>query len=428
MATAPAVAPAEPAARVWLTQLLGEGLVDSNGERLGRVDDVIVRLAEGGNPPVTGFLARIAGRQLFVPRDRIGDITPGCVQLTGETLNLAHFERRQGEVLLRRDVLDRRLISVETGKLVRAHDIELVLTEQGWRVAGVDTSPSGFLRRLLPRFLRPRPHETRAFVDWQNVEPFLGHVPTSRLLIPLRRLRTLHPAQIADIVEEASHDEGEEIISAVHADPELEADVFEELDTEHQVEFLRERTDTEAAAVLANMSPDDAADLIMELDQERRLPILALLPAARQTKIRALLGYNPDTAGGLMTPDFIAVSRDATVSEALAAVRRANVPEQVAASVFLTDAEHHLSGAVPLVELVQHGDGEKVVELIEPGKTMVHPDDDFPEVALLMADFNLTCAPVVDDDEHIIGVITVDDVLEAMLPEDWRRRADSEPD
>ena len=128
-----------------------------------------------------------------------------------------------------------------------------------------------------------------------------------RLRIPYRKLARLHPAQIADIVEAASHEEGEEIIEAVKADRELEADVFEELDTEHQVEFVRTRSDADAARLLARMAPDDAADLIMELDQERRLPVLGLLPASQQRKVRSLLSYNPETAGGLMSPDFLAL-------------------------------------------------------------------------------------------------------------------------
>lgn len=418
---------APPAARLWLTQLIRGRLVDRAGERLGRVDDVIVRLGDSGYPPVTGLVGHIAGRDLFVPRDRIGDMAPAVVHLTGETLNLLRFERRQGEVLLRRDVLDRRMISVKTGRLINAHDIELVHNGD-WRVAGVDASTVGVFRRLLPRGMRRHADDARSFVDWQHVEPFVGHVPTSRLLLPLRRLKTLHPAEIADIVEQASHEEGEEIISAVHADPELEAEVFEELDTEHQVEFLRERTDAEAAAVLASMEPDDAADLIMDLDQDRRLSVLSALPPAKQAKVRALLGYSADSAGGLMTPNFVAVPEDATVSQALAAVRAADVPEQVSAEVFITGAENRLTGAVPLLSLLQHGDGKKVADLIEPGRTSLHPGDDFPEVALRMADFNLTCAPVVDEDDHILGVITVDDVLEAMLPDSWRRRAEAEGD
>ena len=426
MATSPAP-DAAPTARLWLTELIGGRLVDRAGERLGRVDDLIARLAEGGRPPVTGLVARIAGRRLFVPRDRVGDVAPKCIQLTGETLNLARFERRQGEVLLREDVLGRRMISVETGRLITARDISLA-RDDAWYVAGVDTSPRGLLRRLMPWLAGRTSHDVRAFVDWLNVEPFVGHVPTSRLLLPLRRLRRLHPAQIADIVEQASHEEGEEIISAVHADPELEADVFEELDSEHQVEFLRERSNPEAAAVLASMSPDDAADLITELEQERRLPILSLLPSARQAKVRALLGYNADSAGGLMSPDFVSVPDTASVADAIRAVRTAKVPQQISADVFLTDSEQRFAGAVPLVALIQHSDGEPVTELVDRSRTHLHPEDDFPEVARLMTDFNLTCAPVVDASDHIIGVITVDDVLEAMLPESWRRRAEADAD
>jgi len=426
MELSPAGDTAQPAARLWLTQVVGSRIVDRAGERLGRINDVIVRLAEGGYPPVSGLVGRIAGRRLFVPLNRIGDLTAEGVQLTGEMLSLARFERRQGEVLLREDVLGRSVISVDSGRLVTANDIELARGGDAWRVVGVEPGRGSFLRRLLPRRLRSRPRETRGFVDWANVEPFVGHVPTSRLLLPLRRLRRLHPAQIADIVEHASHEEGEEIISAVHGDPELEADVFEELNTEHQVEFLKSRSDAEAAAVLAEMGTDDAADLITDLDQERRAPILALLPPAQQAKVRALLSYNADSAGGLMSPDFVSVPEEGTVSDALAAVRSADVSEQIAADIFLTDTEGRLAGAVPLLLLVQHTDGEHLSDLKQRGKTHVHPTDDFPEVARMMADFNLTCAPVVDDADHIIGVITVDDVLEAMLPDSWRRRAEAD--
>ncbi len=408
---------AVPAARLWLRDVLGSRLVDRAGEPLGRVDDVIVRLADSGYPPLTGLLGRIAGRLLFVPRDRVGEMKPGSVSLTGETLSLLRFERRQGEVLLREDVLSRRMISVESGRLINAHDIELAVVRGAWRVVGVDASSRGLLRRLLPAPMRRGAHDTRAFVDWMNVEPFVRHVPTSRLLMPLRRLRMLHPAQIADIVEHASHDEGEEIITAVHADPELEADVFEELNTEHQVEFLRQRSDTEAAAVLAGMAADDAADLITELDQDRRAPILALLPPAHQAKVRALLSYNADSAGGLMNPDYVSVQQSATVAEALDAVRTASASAQQSADVFVVDGDGKLVGAAPLVTLLRAQPDEHVVAHAQRGKVSVEVGDDFPEVARLMADYNLTVAPVVDAEDRVVGVISVDDVLEAMLPE-----------
>ena len=422
MATSDAGQPAATAGRLSLTGIVHSPLVDRAGGRLGRVDDVIARFAEGGYPPVTGLVGRIAGRRLFIPRDRIAEMRPGAVQLAGEDLNLAHFERRQGEVLLGDDVLGRRLISVEAGRLVVAHDIELKLGDTGWVVAGVDTRARGLRGRLTARR-----GDGQGFLDWASIEPFVGHVPTSRLLMPLRRLRRLHPAQIADLVEAASHDEGEEIISAVHGDPELEADVFEELNTEHQVEFLRDKSDAEAAAVLAEMGPDDAADLVTELDQPRRAPILSLLPPSQQAKVRALLSYGQSSAGGLMSTDFVSVAPDATAADALAAVRAADVLPQVSADVFLLD-DGRLAGSIPLVDLLRAEGATRVSELVEHSNASVNVDDDFPEVARRMADFNLTVVAVVEDDGRVIGVITVDDVLEAMLPNSWRRRAEADGD
>ena len=207
---------------------------------------------------------------------------------------------------------------MDTARLVRAREVDLVHEDDGtWRVAGIDPSIRPRLWRFLPRRYRGHDTEHQQFVPWRDIEPFVGHVPSSRLKMAARRLVRLHPAQIADLVEAASHEEGEEILEAVGQDKELEADVFEELDDEHQVEFLRERSDAEAAAVLARMASDDAADLLIELDQDRRLPILNLMPAATQRKVRALLGYNPSTAGGMMNPDFFSLPADATVAEAL---------------------------------------------------------------------------------------------------------------
>ena len=159
-------------------------------------------------------------------------------------------------------------------------------------------------------------------------------------------LARLHPAQIADLVEAASHDEGEEIIEAVGADRELEADVFEELNDDHQVEFIRERSDAQVAQVLARMAPDDAADLLGELKQERREPVLELLPSTQQRKIRTLLGYNPATAGGLMTPEFISLGGD--LRPRLRPLRRfaaAPIAAETLTTVYLNDGGGVLSGS-----------------------------------------------------------------------------------
>jgi CBS domain-containing protein len=410
---------------VHLSSLARSPLLDSAGERLGRVEEVIARLDQGeGLPPVIGLKARIGGREAFVPMEQVDQLGPSEVRTRTTKLDLAQFERRPGEVLLRGDILDRSLINVESARLVKAREVELVCQDGAWRVAGVDASLRPRLFRFLPRRFRGHDSEHTVFVPWDKMEPFVGHVPSSRLKLAHRRLARLHPAQIADLVEAASHEEGEEILEAVAQDKELEADVFEEMDDEHQVEFLRERADPEAAAVLARMASDDAADLLLEIDQERRLPILNLMPQAKQRKIRALLGHNPETAGGMMNPDFVSTGVSTTVADALVGVRASELPPQPASIVCVVGEDGALVGALSLADLVRSSPSEPIANLIDDSPIpTVATEADLPEVARLMTDYNLIAMPVLDGEGKPVGIIAVDDVLERLLPEEWRRRA-----
>ena len=408
---------------VHLSSVLRSPLLDRTGERLGRVEDLIVRLADRGYPPVTGVKAKIGGRELFVPVDRIAELAPGAVRLAGEKLSLGRFERRVGEVLLGGDVLGRKLVNVEADppRLVTAHELELACIEGWWRVVGVDHTTRAQLRRLLPRGLR-RLVGDRPFLDWTDMEPFVGHVPSARLRFSHRKLANLHPAEIADLVEAASHDEGEELIEAVGQDRELEADVFEELDEHHRLEFIRERPDAQVAAVIARMAADDAADLIVDIDQERRGRILALLPAVQRRQIEALLGYNPSTAGGLMSPDFILMEETDTVARAIERVRRSDLAPGTLSTVYIRDSEGRLSGSVHVVTLLRAEPEAGMQDVAEREPVSVGTDADLPEVARTMTDYNLVMLAVVDGDERMVGAITVDDVLEQTLPAGWRRR------
>jgi CBS domain-containing protein len=416
-----AAAPPNSPEVLHLSLILGGALRDADGTKLGRVDDLIVRLGGAGYPPLTGFLVTIAGRHSYVPAERVATVAPGAVTLTKAKLDLRPFARRADEVLLKHDVLDHQLINVEGARLVRANEVELARVDGWWRVVGVDTGARGGLRRLLPRSLAGR-IATGDFVDWATLEPFSGDVPAMRLRVLHPKLAKLHPAQIADLVEAASHDEGEEIIHALSGDEELEADVFEELDSRHQLEFVEQRSDEEVAALLARMAPDDAADLVAELAEERREAVIDHLAPVARRKVRALMGFDPAEAGGLMSPDFVAVYRQANVADALERVRRSSLPDEVLGTVWVMDAKHRFIGAVPLASLVRADPEVGVVDLDVRYVPHLRPDADFEEVARLMADYNLTAAPVVDADGRMIGVVTVDDVLEVLLPKGWRRR------
>lgn len=413
-----AVAPPAPAV-LHLSSVVGGALVDVRGLRLGRVEDLIVRLGGDSYPPVTGLLARVAGRAVFVPSETIERIAADRVALRESRLDLQPFERRPQEVLLKEDVLDHQLINVAGARLVRTNDIEIARVEGWYRVVGVDTGPRGFLRRLVPRRFG-RSIEAGAFLDWASVEPFTGHVPTVRLRVPHPKLARLHPAEVADLVEAASHREGEEILAAVRADGEREADVFEELDPQHQVEFVEEMSNEAVAALLARMESDDAADLIGGIDEERREDIVSLLPHVQQRRVRTLLGYDPTTAGGLMSPDFVCLYWQATREEALDRLGRSSGSAEALAWVYVMNQSHRLRGGIQVVDLLRAEPQSALSELVEPPRR-VYADAGLEEVARLMTDFDLTVVPVVDEDERMLGVITVDDVLEIVLPRGWRR-------
>jgi CBS domain-containing protein len=416
----PQPAPVPPI--VHLSLVIGGRLLDRAGDRLGTVDDVIVRL-EGEYPPVSGLLATVAGRPVFVPAEAVSEIAHGHVTLRRASLDLRPFERRSQEVLLKKDVLDRQLINVEGARLVRANEIELARLDGWYRVVGVDIGLRGIARRVVPRRLAGR-IRLGQFLDWASVEPFTGHVPTVRLRVPHPKLARLHPAQLADLVEAASHREGGEIIQAVGGDEELEADVFEELDSQHQREFLDERSDEQVARVLARMQPDDAADALGDLAEDRRERVAELLPVLQRRKVRALVGFDPATAGGLMSPEFVCVYDSATCAEALERVRTSRSSAETLAWVYVMARSKRLRAAIPLADLLRaDGDAEiGDVAVFAPPRT--GPDADVEELARLMTDYDLTVVPVTDDRDQLMGVVTVDDVLELVLPKGWRRRFD----
>jgi CBS domain-containing protein len=427
MSTTPAAARPESSSEriLHLSDLVGRPITDRKGESIGRLADVIVRLAGASPPTVTGLVAAVGGRDVFVPFEQASGFDGQMLRLSSAKLDLRRFERRDGEVLLRADVLGHRLIDVPTAHLIKAVDLELRGRDNDWVLAGVDTH-----RRShgLLRLLSPGAAGGHQFEDWANFEPLIGHASSALLRGPFGRIRRLKPAQIADLLEEASKAEESEILGQVHADPELEADVFEELDEDLARRLLGARTDAEIAQVLARMRADDAADAISELPQRRRQPVLDLLPAGQRAKVLTLMGFNPTSAGGLMGVDFLALDEGVKVADALAAVGSSDTlqPEALT-SVHAVDADGRLRGVAKLVTLVQADPATRLGDVCDDDPVRIGADTDVVDVAVLMSDYNLITIPVVDENRTMIGLITVDDVLETTLPDDWRRREAAEP-
>src|SRR5580700_3455994 len=346
MTTTPSAAPpprAGQARALHLSELLRRPITDRGGDSLGRLSDVIVRLRGSELPLVIGGVVSVGGREVFVPLEQVSSFDGEALRLSSAKLDLRHFERRPGEVMLRADVLGHRLIDVETAHLIKAADLELEQRDGEWVLTGVDTRRRrAGLSALLGRGAAEPEH---SFREWSAFEPLIGHTGSAMLRGPFARIRRLKPAQIADLLEEASKEEEREILGHVHADPELEADVFEELDEDLATRLLGARTDPDIAAVLARMRADDAADAVAELPQSRRQPVLDLLPAGQRTKVLTLMGFNPASAGGLMSVDFVAVPPETRAADALAAVASASSLEPEAlTSVHVVDQRGRLRG------------------------------------------------------------------------------------
>jgi CBS domain-containing protein len=414
-----------------LSELLRRPVTDNSGGSIGRLSDIIVRLRGDNYPVVTGLVASVGSRSVFVPIEQVAGLDRAELRLTSARLDLRQFERRDGEVLLRADVLGHRLIDVESAHLIRAADLELAASDGAWVVTGVDSYRRR--RKLLGALAGVAGADSggarvHPFREWAKFEPLIGHTGSALTRRPFGRIRGLKPAQIADLLENASREERSEILGQVHADPELEADVFEELEEDRATRLLGERTNVEIAGVLTRMHADDAADAIAELPQRRRQPVIDLLPPGQRAKVLTLMGFNPESAGGLMGVDFIAVPATAQVADAPAAVAAStSLQPEALTSVHVLDKRGRLCGVARLVSLVQARPGMPIGEIYDEDPVRVGPDTDVVDVAVLMTDYNLITIPVVDERRMMIGLITVDDILEVTLPEDWRRREAADP-
>ena len=430
MTTTPA-APAPQAGQartLHLSELLRRPITDNGGESIGRLSDVIVRLRGPELPLVIGGVASVGGREVFVPLEQVSEFDGEALRLTSAQLDLRQFERREGEVLLRADVLGHRLIDVEAARLIKAADLELEERNGEWVLTGVDTRRRrGGLGALFGR--GEAESDRHQFREWSRFEPLIGHTGSLRTRGPFGRIRRLKPAQIADLLEDASKEEETEILGQVHEDPELEADVFEELDEDLAIRLLGARTDAEIAEVLSRMRADDAADAIAELPQARRQPVLDLLPAGAAHQGADADGLQPDQRGrpdgrrlprgGLRRPGPRRAGRGGRRGQRCSQRRSPACTASTSAA--------GCAGWPRWSPWCSPTRPPPVSEIYDDDPVRVGADTDVVDVAVLMSDYNLITIPVVDERRKMIGVITVDDVLEATLPDDWRRREAAQP-
>ena len=405
---------------LYLSQVLGRPILDLEGERVATLKDVIVRLGEGDHPPVAGFVARYRRRDFFLPRWRISHFGENGVRLTSDILDLRPFVRREGEVLLASDVLDKQLIDVDGKRVVRVNDVQIIEAANEWHVTGADVSLAGLWRRLAPGFLRTgRPVEV---IDWADVGYLATDAATVQLKSSRGKLARLHPVEIARLAEAFSYQQGAEIVESL--DDETAAEMLEEMPAERQAQILGDMDEERAADILEHMSPDEAADVLGDLPEEKAEGLLLRMEDEEQADVAELLVYADDTAGGLMTNEFVSLPLDLTAGEALARLREMAETPNMIYYLYVVAAEDSwkLVGVIALRNLILAEQSAPLSEVMRSDLQVAHPDDKAVEVAQKISEYNLLALPVVDDLGDILGIVTVDDAIEILLPKDWRQR------
>ncbi|GAA1316381.1 magnesium transporter MgtE N-terminal domain-containing protein [Pseudonocardia xinjiangensis] len=404
--------------RVFVARLAGLAVFGPDGERIGKVRDLVATLRVDASPPrVLGMVVELATRRrIFVPMLRVTTIDPGAVTLATGSVSLRRFAQRPNETLLVGQLIDARVRMVDGGEEVVVVDAAIEPTRSRDWVVGrlaLRTRRHGFTRR--------GPIQV---VPWNAVTglSLSDRQGTAGLLAVFE---TMRPADVATALSELPEKRQHEVIDSL--DDERLADVFEEMSESDQRALLGHLDVERAADVLEAMSPDDAADLLHELPDADADALLALMEPDESAPVRRLMSYSSDTAGGLMTPEPIILRPDATVAEALARIRNPDYPPALASMVFVCRSPSETPtgpylGCVHAQRLLREPPSELVAGVVDAELARLTPDATLGEITRYFAAYNLVAGPVVDSEDHLLGAVTVDDVLDHLLPPDWRDR------
>jgi CBS domain-containing protein len=406
---------------VSLAGLITRPVLNQAGDEVGHVADLVAKVHGSGEtyPLVTGIVIRVGRRRAFLDSSAIDRMRRRSVTLRTARLDLREFARREGEVLLARDILDHQLVDTDEIQVIRAADLYLAQVGEQIHLVGVDVSLQTLLRRLGPRRFRWHPTPDRV-IDWASIESFGEDSPEEPAAVKLRTphaaLRRLRPAELADVLEGLGRSGRQEVLDSVGDD--LAADALEEMEPHELTALLREVPPERAAELIAGMEPDEAVDALRDLDDEERATLLAQMPQPVQRELVRLLGYPGDEAGGIMTSVLATAGPDETVAEVSQRLAEQTGHRTEIDSVAVLDETGVLLSDISAFDLLVNEPGRRLGELIDPDNPPVtlHPDADLDLVATELVESRRSSLLVVDDEGRPLGRILADDVLDALVP------------
>jgi len=408
-------------APLTLSELQALPVFDSAGVEVGPILDVVADMAL--EPPVISALFILHDDEQLAAswgQVRAIDVDENRVELGVPRERVLPAALRADELALVDAVLDKQVLDMRRRRFVRVQDVVLEPHEDRLRPAAVDTSSASVMRRMGLGFLSRRSARPEDVVPWEEVNLISLRLSRLNFVEAFAEVAEMHPADLADVISQVGPRERAAVLGALN--PQLAADTLQEMEPELVTASIIEMDSQRAVAVLAEIDPDEAADMLADLPDDLVETLLAGLPRAVADSLRDLASHPENSAGGLMTTDFVTLPASMTVADALVFIRLERPEEQALAILFVVDAERRLVGVLSLAELVLAHGASLLNDVMDDDVVSVAADADEEEVGRIMTRYNLLAVPVCDDDGRIAGIVTLDDALEALLPEEWKQR------
>ncbi len=406
---------------LYLSQMLGEPVVDSTGQKIGTISDLAISTGEVF-PRITSLAFQGPGRTPFMIswRKYVDNVDEDGIVLGVESHNIRFSYLQPDEILLARDLLNRQIVDTQGMKVVRVNDLKLSISGKQLRLLGAEVGIRGIMRGLSRHLERAVVALAKVFgkkideqiIAWNYMDLLDRDLSEVQLSVTHKRLGELHPADVADILEQLDPQQRAEVFQ--HLDEAHATEAISEMEDEYQADFIEDLDDAQASTLLGNMDPDDAADIVRDLSYEKAETLLRLMGVEDATEIRRLLGYKDGTAGGMMTTQFVAVPSTNTVGETIEVLRDLDEDHPTVHYVYVLDEYSKLVGVLSLRTLVLTDDRTPISNVMYSDVITVPPSETEEEVAADIFKYELPAMPVVDENKRLLGIVTVDDAWDAI--------------
>lgn len=410
----------------YLSEIVDKPVTDINGERVGKVNDLIASRSNSMQHPFVSALLYTSkhGEKVISIKDVAVLIAP-AIPLNKPETELKPYQPRKSDIYLVRDVLDKQIIDTNGARVVRVNDVEITRVGNAFVVTNVDVGGMGLLRRL--GLARPAQKVARYFkknlsanvIGWEHVE-LLAPDEEMRLKVPGEKIADLHPADLAEIISDLNRVASGRLLEKL--DTKQLADTLEEVEPDFQVSLIRNMSDEKVADVLEEMEPDEAADLLAELPKDRSQDLLQLMEKDEAKDVKKLLEYPEDTAGGIMTTEYITLPPDINASEAIRRIRKLSNEVETFFYIYVVDRKQKLLGVFSLKDLILAKPTCLVKDFMNKKPIIVSLDTKQDEVAQIIAKYDLLAVPVIDENRVLHGIVTSDDALDKIIPTSWKKR------